>query len=547
MHTSSFLERNVLKNSDKSKNFFIIPESLSQIIGYEESLVLTRIKYWIKVCGKTLSDNQGLWIYNSQKQWQEQFQCFSLYKIKKIIYSLEERRLLLSKKVNAKKWNHTKWYSINEEKYNELIKDIKSTDNNKIQSIKTRPIELTKINQSNKKQNNNYTNKYSSYNRKNLNNDINNKISEEDNGNFDNNKTNIENNLSFENKSNNLALIKANPIDLSVESSKEEQTIAKEMIDIWNNSFKDNNSSIKAYSNKQIIKKLYNLHQNVFMSNLDGWKDYVLKVMSSKFLMGEKETNNSFKAVFPWLIKEEVVKNILNGAYGIGDRDQNYIKSTVGAEESNRKDDDSIVDENMSIIYSMIDIWNKTLNEDTSKIKLNLKRSKNIYEAYNLFSQDISKWQEYCNKIVSSKFLMGEATSFKASIDWCIKGEVIENILAGKYKCGDRSYSKNYIPKIDNTPINIELKSQNPIWLNVVEHFKKHYGYDTTKSWISILDFQIVDNYVKLSSESRFILNRVENHYLKQLRLMVKAVNPRINNVILELRDKEDLMNIQAA
>ena len=86
MSTSNFIKKNILINIDQSNYFFTIPEFLSNKIGYEESLVLTRIKYWIKVCGKTLSDNQGLWVYNSQKQWQKQFQCFSLYKIKKIIY-----------------------------------------------------------------------------------------------------------------------------------------------------------------------------------------------------------------------------------------------------------------------------------------------------------------------------------------------------------------------------------------------------------------------------------------------------------------------------
>jgi hypothetical protein len=528
VYISGFLERNTLGDLDKSKNFFIIPESLSQKIGYEESLVLTRIKYWIKVCGKTLSDNQGLWIYNSQKQWQEQFQCFSLYKIKKIIYSLEIRGLLLSKKINAKKWNHTKWYSINEEEYNKLTKTINSADNNKILSIKNRPIELTKIDQSNNIQNNNYTNKYSSCNAEETNSDINNKILEEDNVSFDNKKNNLENYISPENKTDDLAYIEANPINISLESIKEEQTIAKEMIDIWNKAFKDSNNSIKAYSNKQIIKKLYNLHQNIFMSNLDEWKDYVLKVMSSKFLMGEKETNNGFKAVFPWLIKEEVVKNIINGAYGIGDRDLICTNLIIEAGESNKVDNDSIVNENMSITSLMLDIWNKTLNEDPSKIKLDLRRSKNLYEAYKFFSRDLSKWQEYCNKIASSRFLMGEATSFKASIDWCVKCEVIANILADKYRCGDRSYKKNYVP------IKLDLLSSDPLWTKVVDKFKIHHGEAKTISWISKLDFEIIDqNIVVLSSKSKFICGYVETHYLSQLKVMFKEINMNISNVVL--------------
>ena len=37
--------------------------------------------------------------------------------------------------------------------------------------------------------------------------------------------------------------------------------------------------------------------------------------------MGEKKTKNNFKAVFGWLIKEETVEKILNGEYGVGDRE----------------------------------------------------------------------------------------------------------------------------------------------------------------------------------------------------------------------------------
>jgi hypothetical protein len=530
----------MLKNNSK---FHFFHQHIATKIGQDESILINQIIYWQSKCGRDIAGYQGKWIYNSLRQWHsEHFSYWSMYRLRKTIKSLEDKNLIKSAKVNSKKWNHTKWYSVDEENYNKLTiatetdisdQETYSTKKTIINSVlqessfnlyptkqeKNQETQTTNRFVENQQiisiQNNNYTNKYSSYNTEDSNNDINNEILEEYNG-------------SFDNKPNNLGLIKVKPIDLSVELSKEEQTIAKEMIDTWNKEFKETNNAIKAYSNKQIIKKLYNLHQNVFMSNFDGWKDYILKVTSSKFLMGEKETNNSFKAVFPWLIKEEVVKNIFNGAYGIGDRDHNYINSTNEAEESNRIDDDSIVDENIIITSSMLDIWNKTLNEDTSKIKLNLRRSKNLYEAYNFLSQDISKWQEYCNKIASSKFLMGEATSFKASIDWCIKCEVIENILAGKYKCGDRSYKKNYVP------IKLDLLSRDPLWIKVIDKFKIHHGEAKTISWLSKLDFKLIDqNTVSLSCRSKFILSYVETHYLNQLRSIFKEINMNINNVVL--------------
>jgi len=121
--------------------FFMIPETLSSHIGYEEALVITRIKYWILHNGKELAGEDGYWIYNSMQEWLKQFSRFSLYKLKKTITSLERKGLLLSKKANAHKGNHTKWYSINFEKLDALSIKKGILDKNAHISTKTRASE----------------------------------------------------------------------------------------------------------------------------------------------------------------------------------------------------------------------------------------------------------------------------------------------------------------------------------------------------------------------------------------------------------------------
>lgn len=113
--------------------------------------------------------------------------------------------------------------------------------------------------------------------------------------------------------------------------TKEEQEKAKEMLSIWNEEFKYSLKPIKAFSNKKIAKRLYNLHQTQFNSNLEEWRNYALKVNSSKFLMGEKESKTGFKAVFQWLTKAEIVEAIQGGAYGVGDRelDRNNLMQNI--------------------------------------------------------------------------------------------------------------------------------------------------------------------------------------------------------------------------
>jgi hypothetical protein len=49
--------------------------------------------------------------------------------------------------------------------------------------------------------------------------------------------------------------------------------------------------------------------------------------------MGEKKTKNNFKAVFSWLIKEETIEKIMNGEYGIGDRELDINNVTKNIEE----------------------------------------------------------------------------------------------------------------------------------------------------------------------------------------------------------------------
>ena len=67
--------------------------------------------------------------------------------------------------------------------------------------------------------------------------------------------------------------------------TQKEQEKAKEMVSIWNEEFKYSLKPIKAFSNKKMAKRLYNLYQTQFNSNLEEWGNYALKVNSSKFLM----------------------------------------------------------------------------------------------------------------------------------------------------------------------------------------------------------------------------------------------------------------------
>ncbi len=301
----------MIKNSLKTTTIFdntatvhIICPKIAKILGIDRTLLINQVHYWLNKCGKNIAGEEGLWIYNSLEEWHKQFSYWSMSKLRRVIKYLEDAKLLISRKVNAKKWNHTKWYSLNMTALSKLLSSVKNAP----QSYKTKKTNrFVQNEQMLLEQKNNYTNK-SSYIEKNS-------ISQNKNITEENLKKKSSRKDSFQKSSIEIPCYQ----EISITESMQEK--AKEMVTIWNEEFKYSLKPIKAFSNKKIAIILCDLYKNQFSNNMDAWRDYVLKVNSSKFLMGEKETKTCFKAVFQWLIKPEVVEAICGGAYGVGDRD----------------------------------------------------------------------------------------------------------------------------------------------------------------------------------------------------------------------------------
>ncbi|MBL4653786.1 MAG: type IV secretion system DNA-binding domain-containing protein [Flavobacteriales bacterium] len=65
----------------------------------------------------------------------------------------------------------------------------------------------------------------------------------------------------------------------------------------------------------------------------------------------------------------------------------------------------------------MINIWNKIFKKDNNVIDLTKSRSLLLSKFLNsYFYNDIGKWEVFCLKITTSKFLMGKVTNFKVNI-----------------------------------------------------------------------------------------------------------------------------------
>ena len=88
----------------------------------------------------------------------------------------------------------------------------------------------------------------------------------------------------------------------------------------------------------------------------------------------------------------------------------------------------------------MLNIWNRIVEEGREPVKLTPGRGLLLQETLKShFNNNLKDWETFCALITSSKFLMGEVTPFRVSLNWVLKPEIISNIKEEhSYNLGDR-------------------------------------------------------------------------------------------------------------
>ena len=99
------------------ENPLMIIPSLAEKIGLNESIILQQFHYWLERSNHIIDGKK--WIFNTYKDWHQQFPFWSESTIKRIIKALEEKGYLVSGNWNRSKMDKTKWYTIDYEKLEE--------------------------------------------------------------------------------------------------------------------------------------------------------------------------------------------------------------------------------------------------------------------------------------------------------------------------------------------------------------------------------------------------------------------------------------------
>lgn len=98
---------------------------LIKLLGVSEAMMLQQVQYWLSVVkrsGKKKIDGR-YWVYKTYEQWHEEFYFWDISTIKRTIKRLEMRGVLLSANYNKTSFDRTKWYSIDYNTLNELLRD----------------------------------------------------------------------------------------------------------------------------------------------------------------------------------------------------------------------------------------------------------------------------------------------------------------------------------------------------------------------------------------------------------------------------------------
>lgn len=93
--------------------------SLAIALGLNEAIALQQVHYWlnnVKNAGRIDADGNK-WVYNTYQEWQEgNFPFWSEDKIQRVFLSLEKQGVLISKQLDAKSRDMTKFYRIDYDK-----------------------------------------------------------------------------------------------------------------------------------------------------------------------------------------------------------------------------------------------------------------------------------------------------------------------------------------------------------------------------------------------------------------------------------------------
>lgn len=194
-------------------------------------------------------------------------------------------------------------------------------------------------------------------------------------------------------------------------------------------------------------------------------------------------------------------------------------------------------------IKTMLAIWNETVQKNINPevtVSLTKKRQEAMQICLiDVFGQDLSSWQAYCDSIAQNGFLNGDNSSgFKVSLDWAIKIDNAYKILEGAIYAKP---SKNPIKIGHSTKEEIlnQISSRvsEKLWLEIIDKLIDRLSLPTFQSWLINADFSFEEQgRAVIWVDNLFFRDSIESKFLRDIEAAIKTVRPSINSIQIQVK-----------
>lgn len=181
----------------------------------------------------------------------------------------------------------------------------------------------------------------------------------------------------------------------------------------------------------------------------------------------------------------------------------------------------------------MIDVWKTEVGEfGGERMNISSGIRHKLYSAFQTtFHNSMDSWKEYCRKIASSKFLMGEGSNKhfkKAWLSWAIKHENVEKINNGGYTLGDRETGMDRCKKEKELAIR-ELEIAKELLQQDIESWNREFDIEKARVCRA--------NYLALNAEDQSALETSFKDHIKanEPKLYEVYESKGLNHPILEI------------
>lgn len=317
------------------------------------------------------------------------------------------------------------------------------------------------------------------------------------------------------------------------------------------NSIKDWANNIKTISEATIKRSIaYLRNQNViFIESLNPNKAirtnyYTINYERLNEIIGHKKKDDFFPIKNSIIEKENKQKNLdepIKMIYPLDQNDPIINKDSDNTSENlTYKSDSQKINKSYqvqqvekkinNISKEMIDIWIEIVEENKQTLLLNKKRAQHLVAAFKLkFDASLDKWKNFCWKITQSKFLMGRIKkTFKASLDWALKFDIIQRIFEGDFGLAEFKEQTATIPSnqlIEDISHQIQSVEGDENIKTIQIILLKKNGVCTYKNWFETIKWDREGDNIILSVPNKFMFNYINTNFKKSIDLIWKNIN----------------------